>query len=252
MEKSDMTKGYVLSFFDYTGHAARDWARAGHTVICFDIQHPQGLPRIEEVGDGWLIFEHADLTPLSADWDRIKAAYGTPGLVDMVFGFPPCDDLAVSGARHFAAKAAADPDFQIKATRMAQAVADFAEGACCPYVIENPNSVLSTLWRKPDHSFNPCDFGGYLPEDDQHPRWPEYIPARDAYTKRTNIWASEHVVWPDAKPVEPEVLERVTKSGRTIRGSRQFMKLGGKSLKTKNIRNETPRGFARAFYLANA
>ena len=33
--------------------------------------------------------------------------------------------------------------------------------------------------------------------------------------------------------------------------SAQHKKLGGKSLKTKNIRSETPRGFAMAVFLAN-
>lgn len=33
-----------------------------------------------------------------------------------------------------------------------------------PYMIENPRSVLSTQWRKPDHSFDPWEYGGYLPE----------------------------------------------------------------------------------------
>lgn len=33
--------------------------------------------------------------------------------------------------------------------------------------------------------------------------------------------------------------------------STQYKKLGGKSLKTKNIRSATPRGFARAVYQAN-
>ena len=33
--------------------------------------------------------------------------------------------------------------------------------------------------------------------------------------------------------------------------SDQHKKLGGKSLKTKNIRSATPRGFAKAVFLAN-
>lgn len=34
--------------------------------------------------------------------------------------------------------------------------------------------------------------------------------------------------------------------------SRQHEKLGGKSAKTKQIRSETPRGFALAVFMANA
>ena len=45
---------------------------------------------------------------------------------------------------------------------------------------------------------------------------------------------------PDKKPVEVD-------AGY----SDQHKKLGGKSLKTKNIRSATPRGFAKAVFLAN-
>lgn len=243
----------VLSFFDYSGNAVRDWAEAGATCVCYDIQHEPGASRSEFFPSGGSInYRHADLTPNSEDWQTIYATWQI-GDVDLVYGFPPCDDLAVSGAKHFAAKAAEKgADFQIKATRMAQAVADFAESKRYTYVIENPNSVLATLWRKPDYYFNPCDYGGYLPEDDQHPRHPKQIAPRDAYTKRTGLWVNEGFVMPKKKPVTPEVIERVNRKGRTLRGSRQFWFLGGKSLKTKNIRNETPRGFARATYLANS
>jgi hypothetical protein len=243
----------ILSFFDYTGNAVRDWAEAGATCVCHDIQHEPGRSRSEFFPSGGAIYyRHADLTPQSEDWKLICSVWKVDD-VQMVYGFPPCDDLAVSGARHFARKASErGDDFQIKAARMAQAVADFADGIRAPYVIENPNSVLSTLWRKPDHSFNPCDFGGYLPADDQHPRHPAYIAPRDAYTKRTGLWTSEGFIMPQPLPVAPEVIEQTTAKGRTLRGSRQFFKLGGSSLKTKNIRNETPRGFARAAFLANA
>ncbi|SFZ81629.1 hypothetical protein SAMN02983003_0603 [Devosia enhydra] len=242
---------FILSFFDYTGNAVRDWAEAGAECICYDIQHEPGRGRSERVGAGWIHYRHADLTPGSEDWGWIKLAW-RKGDIRLIYAFPPCDDMAVSGAKHFARKAAEKgADFQRKAAEMAMHVAEFADEIEAPYVIENPNSVLSTLWRKPDHYFNPNEFGGYLPEDDQHPRHPRYIAPRDAYTKRTGLWVSKGFQMPEAKPVEPEVIERVNSKGKTLRGSRQFWLLGGKSLKTKNIRNETPRGFARASFLAN-
>jgi hypothetical protein len=45
---------------------------------------------------------------------------------------------------------------------------------------------------------------------------------------------------PEPIPVQPE-----------LGFSRQHTQLGGKSLKTKNIRSATPRGFSRAVFLAN-
>lgn len=244
------TAPMVLSFFDYTGHAVRPWAEAGYECLCFDIQHPQDNARTEYVGGGSITYLYADLEYNSPDWHRIREMVEGRKIV-FVFGFPPCDDLAVSGARHFAGKLRSDPQIQKRATSRAVTVENVADYLGAAYVVENPRSVLSTLWRRPDHKFDPCDYGGYLPDDDVHPRWPDYIAPRDAYTKDTWLWTSANFVMPQKRRVEPEILERTSRSGKVIRGSRQFMKLGGKSLKTKNIRNETPRGFSIACFLAN-
>ncbi|MEO9300096.1 hypothetical protein ABFY71_19125, partial [Devosia sp. RY10] len=78
--------------------------------------------------------------------------------------FPPCTDLAVSGAAHFAGKAAKNPAFQDEAVAMAKVAAALGDKYNVPYMIENPISVLSSKWRKPDYSFHPYEYGGYLPE----------------------------------------------------------------------------------------
>ena len=110
-----------------------------------------------------------------------------------------------------------------------------------PYFIENPVSVLSTLWRKPDYSFHPFEYGGYIePDEAEHPKWPDYIAPMDAYPKKTCLWTGGGFTMPTISPVEPE-------AGH----SRQHLKLGGKSQKTKNIRSATPRGFAQAVFNAN-
>ena len=89
---------------------------------------------------------------------------------------------------------------------------------------------------------NHGDYGGYLPEDDKHPAFPEYIAARDAYTKKTCIWCGNGFKQPLFRPVPmPDEWE----------DSKQHAKLGGKSKRTKMIRSLTPRGFARAVFLAN-
>jgi hypothetical protein len=240
----------VLSFFDFTGEAVRPWAKAGYECWCFDIQHPEER-RHERVGDGEIVFAKADLSASSRDWWGIlDSMRGLP--VAMVFGFPPCTDLASSGALHWAAKRAADPYFQHKAVGMARMVAFVAETLGARYAIENPRGALSTLWRKADHAFDPCDFGGYLHKAiAEHPIWPEYIPAFDAYTKRTNLWTGGGFVMPAKLAVEPVILSYTKADGSVTRGSPQWGKLGGKSLKTKNIRSATPRGFAIAVFEAN-
>lgn len=172
--------------------------------------------------------------------------------VAFMFAFPVCTDLAVSGAKHFARKERERPGFQQRAADYAKWCGDLGDMLGCPYLIENPVSVLATLWRAPDHRFDPCDFGGYLPEGDEHPRWPEIIPARDAYTKRTCLWTGGGFNMPPAKRVDPVTCSYTKADGKVTKGSPMFGKLGGKSAKTKNIRSATPRGFARAVFLANA
>ena len=51
--------------------------------------------------------------------------------------------------------------------------------------------------------------------------------------------------------LEPVRLTYTREDGTVTTGSPQWGKLGGKSLRTKNIRSATPRGFARAVFEAN-
>lgn len=214
----------ILSLFDYTTETVRPWAEAGYTCYCVDIQHAPGENR-----EGNIIRVGADLFTWTPPTD-----------VEFVFciGFPPCTDLAVSGAKHFANKAAANPAYRDEAMALVYRVRDIAEALGVPYAIENPISVISSEWRKPDFIFDPHQYGGYIPEAEAvHPRWPEHIAPRDAYPKRTCLWTGGGFTMPPVMPVEVE-------DGY----SRQFKKLGGKSLKTKNIRSATPRGFAIALF----
>lgn len=235
----------VVSLFDHSGVAVQPWAEAGAECFCFDREHASFSSQ------GNVAKINADLDPGAEGWAAVRAVMSRPGR-KIVFGWPPCDDLTSSGARHFAKKAEADPNFQAKAVQRATLVADVAENAGAAWLVENPIGRLCTLWRKPDDIWNPSEFGGYLPPEEGHPDWPKYIAPRDAYPKKTGAWHGGGLVFPERRPVQPEILERVTKSGRTIRGSRQFMFLGGSSAKTKQIRNLTPRGFARAVFEANS
>lgn len=222
----------VVSMFDESGNALRPWANAGHICFAFDIENTF---KIEHVGAGTIFYIHADLS----DWRTIGRIISLrPGFI---MGFPPCTDLAVSGARHFAEKLRKDPDCQWKAVRLARMVEFVGNATGAPWMAENPRSVLSTMWRKPNYGFEPWHYGGVLPENDIHPRWPEFIVPRDAYPKTTYLWTGNGYKLPPACPVE------------VVPGwSKQQLKLGGKSKKTKQIRSETPRGFAIMNYFANS
>jgi hypothetical protein len=83
---------------------------------------------------------------------------------DIAIIFPPCDDLAVSGARWFPEKRADG--------RQARAVTFFMEMVNAPIpriCIENPVGIMSTLYRKPDQIIQPWQFG-------------------DGFVKKTCLW----------------------------------------------------------------
>lgn len=235
----------VISLFDLTGEMVKPWANAGYQCFIFDMQHSDDRLRLLEM-PGDQPINPFKIGGTSDTWAEDIAEVFRFYDVKMVFGFPPCTDLAVSGARHFAAKAAANPNYLADAMELVYLARDIGETYGVPYMIENPVSVISTQWRKPCYRFDPASFGGYLPEDDQSPH-PDVIPARDAYTKRTCLWTGNGFAMPEHRPVEP--VRYTGKDG--LRFNPQTWMLGGKSLRTKNLRSATPRGFATAVYLAN-
>tara|TARA_R110000824_G_C15012090_1_gene657450 strand:+ start:108 stop:824 length:717 start_codon:yes stop_codon:yes gene_type:complete len=232
----------AIFLFDYTGIMAKPWADAGYLCYCFDGQHSLGVSKsnhenILNVGAWFSKNCTGDL--LREDIDKIISVTGKD--IDFLFGFPECTDLAVSGAAHFAKKRDANPYFQDEAMMLFYLIEALGAELDCPWGLENPISVASTLWRKPDFKFHPFEYGGYLPKDDIHPTYPKYIRARDAYPKKTCIWSNDKFVMPGKKQVHCD-------EGY----SDQHHKLGGRSLKTKNIRSATPRGFAQAVFEYNS
>jgi site-specific DNA-cytosine methylase len=73
---------------------------------------------------------------------------------DLMIAHPPCTDLAISGARWFRAKREDD--------RQAQSVAFFMRIVTAPIpkiCVENPVSIMSTVYRAPDQIIHPYYFG---------------------------------------------------------------------------------------------
>lgn len=83
---------------------------------------------------------------------------------DLVIAFPPCTDLAVSGARHFKAKQA-DGRQQASIEFFMQ----FTDVNAPHWCVENPVGIMSTHYRKPDQIIQPWQFG-------------------DPYQKTTCLW----------------------------------------------------------------
>jgi len=208
MRKAALSRGaIVISLFDYTAEMVRPWAEAGFVCYCVDLQHPPGEHR-----DGNIVRVGADVR----EWLPPFAP------VAILFAFSPCTDVAVSGARWFRDKGIGSV---IRSLQLFEAAVRLAEWTGAPYLIENPVSTVSTYWRKPDFTFNPCDYGGYI------------TPPGDAYTKRTCLWTGNGFVMPKPKAVKP------------VEGSR--MHLLPPSANRQELRSVTPAGFAHAVFDSN-
>ena len=199
---------WYVGVFEKTGLMARPWAEAGYNAICIDIDADEGRR------DG-IEFVKADIR----DWipDRKLVEEG----VVFYVAFPPCDHLAVSGARWFVGKGLGALASSIE---LFERAAFWADWFGAPYLIENPVSTISTYWRKPDYSFHPWQYCGLCPDDE--------------YTKKTCLWTGNGFVMP--KPDHPEDVspdDRIHKAAPSPERS--------------DLRSATPKGFAKAVYLSN-
>lgn len=110
---------------------------------------------------------------------------------DLIIAHPPCDHLAVSGARWFKEK---------KADGRQQAGIDFFLffiGLSCPRIcVENPIGIMSTHYRTPDQIVHPWQFG-------------------DPFEKKTCLWLQGLDPLVPTDIVVPEK-RHVTKSGKSL------------------------------------
>lgn len=193
--------GIVISIFDLTGNMVKPWAEAGYTCYCVDVQHPKG-----ETREGNIIKVGADVM----DWMPPREQ------VAVFFAFPPCTDVAVSGARWFKDKGLGA---LIKALTLFDRAVKLAEWSGAPYMIENPVCTVSTYWRKPDVKFQPWMYG-------------------DDYTKETWLWTGNG--FPMPTPERLQAPENVS----------QKIWLMPPSPERANLRSATPMGFANAVFHA--
>lgn len=120
----------VLIACEFSGIVRDAFAARGHDAWSCDLlpteqsgQHIQG-DVLEVLDDGW----------------------------DLMIAHPPCTHLAVSGARWF----------KDKQEEQAEAIAFFMALVAAPIeriAVENPISIMSTRYRKPDQVIQPWQFG---------------------------------------------------------------------------------------------
>ena len=122
----------VLIACEYSGTVRDAFIAQGHDAMSCDIL-PSDRPGPH--------YQGGVLNLLDEDWD-------------LMIAHPPCTHLAVSGAKHFAAKQA--DGRQAAALEFVQLLMDAPIPRIC---IENPVSIISTRIRKPDQIIQPWQFG---------------------------------------------------------------------------------------------
>lgn len=202
----------IVSLCDRTGNALRPWAEQGYRCIAVDTAHDG--QHTEAVGEGSIRYVDADVR----GWEP-------PADAQVVFGmaWPPCTDLAVSGARWLREKGLSA---LAEAIELVAACVDLLESFGAPWMLENPVSTLSTHWREPDHTFDPGEYAGYTDRD-------------ESYHKKTCLWTGAGFRMPAPEPAKP-VEEWDERIHRMAPGEERSAK-----------RAATPMGFARAVQLAN-
>lgn len=88
---------------------------------------------------------------------------------ELIIAFPPCTDLAVSGARYFKEKQADG-----RQPRSIEFFMQFVNAPCDRIAIENPIGIMSRLFRKPDQIIQPFQFGH--PESKSTCLWLKNLP----------------------------------------------------------------------------
>jgi len=122
----------ILIACEYSGTVRDAFLRQGHDAVSCDLL-PTDVPGPHYQGDVFDI--------INDGWD-------------MMIAHPPCTHLAVSGARHFAAKIA--DGRQQEALEFVRRLLNAAIPRIC---LENPVSIISSRIRKPDQIIQPWQFG---------------------------------------------------------------------------------------------
>lgn len=209
-----MSGGVVLSLCDESTVAVRPWSEAGYECWCVDLRHPRGISKAK----GGIRLVGADVHEL------YRGHWWLPERADFLMAFPDCTYLTISGNRWQRQRG---PGCVGRGLLFVDACWRLALAYECAYLMENPAvGRLSSAWCKPDHTFHPWQFAGYLPD----------IQAENT-TKQTGLWVGGGFVMPEFRPApEPHRHDCHEMPPGEDRAA---------------LRSVTPAGFARAVFEAN-
>ena len=178
------------------------------------------------------------LTTKTGDDDGIKTWIGITfrtmdgrlhiieGKWDMIIAHPPCTRLCNSGQRwlywgceEYRAKKKQEQEAAIAFFMK------FVEADCDRIAIENPSGIMSTIYRKPDCTYNPYDFEG------------------ETECKKTCLWLKGIEPLKPTREIPLPKEERTQGIWRAHFGDR---KLAWNDPETAKLRSVTPQGVAKA------
>lgn len=207
--------GLVISLCDYTGNMVKPWVEGGHTCVIVDTKHEKGKAHPVKHASG------GSLNRLGYRVEEIRDSF-TPAMLAsaIVFSFPPCTDVAVSGAAHFKSKGL---EALIGSLSTLTACVRIIEQSKAGFV-ENPVSTFSSYWRKPDAIIHPYE---YASASDNF--------AEEMYPKKTCLWTHGQFILPPPRDI-------------FVNNPHKIHYLGSAGQEERSI---TPLGFAYAVYDAN-
>lgn len=225
MELPFIENRLIVSIYDYSGQWPADYIAAGYPVILWDYKK-----------EGCILQKFNRL--YGEILDAVEAGFIPWGLM----GAPPCTDVSNAGAQYWPTKDSAqapEPYAPWTQTEYAKSMIEIFLHLVHLFpwtwwTMENPPGRLEKLvpeaapFRK--MLFNPFDYG-------------------DPYPKKTILWGEFNTDLCKL-PVKPVTVTQTT-NGRAYQTSEMMYKTGGKSERTKTVRSNTPRGFAKAFFTAN-
>ena len=193
----------------------------GFEAYSCDIQEPSGNhPEWHILGDALEAIKAEKITTMD---DKVHYI----GKWDLIIAHPPCTRLCNSGQRWLYW---GDEEYRLKKKKEQEEAVDFFlkfTKADCPRIaIENPMGIMSSLYRKPDFTYNPYDF------------------ENETECKKTGIWLIG-----DIQPLKPTRKEPLPKEQRTHgiwKAHFEDKKLAWNDPETAKLRSKTPVGVAKA------
>jgi len=143
---------------------------------------------------------------------------------DMIIAHPPCTRLCNSGQRWLYW---GDEEYKHKKREEYKKAIEFfmcfVNADCEKIAIENPMGIMSTIYRKPDCTYNPYDFKG------------------ETESKKTCLWLK------NLKPLKPnQSLPKEQRTQGIWKAHFNGKKLAWNNPETARLRSITPKGVAKA------